>query len=414
MPTPLLSAVLDALFNRFQTPSISLLSSPVTTAVAAGVRSALVVDLGWSETVVTSIYEYREVRCSRSVRGGRLLVEQMHKFLAHHLAQKLGQLVDDSTDGKSQERVISFEECDEIASRVAWCQPSSRSPESQPREGLATVQEQDESEHHATGSHPGDDIINIPLRSSNPPTTLQFTHEQLSEPVENAFFESQYSPSSFDDHERPVHLLVYQALLELPMDVRSVCMSRIIFTGGCANVLGLRSRIFGDVSRLATDHDWDPVRGNAVKQLESNPKLKKVRASRQATDGPTGVSSPSDEDDEEDEDGVWHDAANAAPEMDPIDEQMRRGSIAKPGIQGEMRAVESLGAWTGASLVSQLKVPAIATIEREIWLAHGAAGASKPNEVDVKAHQRQSLGPGGLMRGAAGGASWTLGVWGSS
>jgi len=74
-----------------------------------------------------------------------------------------------------------------------------------------------------------------------------------------------------------------------------------------------------------------------------------------------------------------------------------------------MRAIESLGPWSGASLITQLKAPAIATIDRDIWQQQGAAGASRATEVDPKG-QRQSLGPGGLIRGAA--SSWTLGVWG--
>ncbi|KAH8878976.1 actin-like ATPase domain-containing protein [Thozetella sp. PMI_491] len=412
VPTPLLSAVLDALFNRFQAPAVSLFSSPLTAAVAAGVRSSLVVDLGWTETVVTSIYEYREVHCSRSIRGGRMLVEQMHRFLAKHLAQKQGKPYEDDPE-KPLGHVLSFEECDEVVTRAAWCKPSEGSLAAKESEGLPTVQEQDESEHHAASSTGRHDAVNISLHSTTPPVTLQLHHEQLSEPVESTFFESQFAPSSFDDHELPVHHLVYRSLLELPMDVRAVCMSRIIFTGGCADVLGLRSRIFDDVSRLVRDRGWDPVQGSAVEKLKTNPKLKK-RTSRQASEGPTDVAAPAEGGSGKEQDGVWHDAANATPEVDPIDEQLKRGSDAKPKIQGQMRAIDSLGAWSGASLVAQLKVPAIATIDRELWLAQGAAGASRAHEVDFKAQQRQSMGPGGLMKGAASGASWTLGAWGGS
>src|SRR3569833_3590136 len=47
LPVPLLSTTLDTIFNRFQSPTISLVSAPVMAAAAAGVRAALVVDLGW-------------------------------------------------------------------------------------------------------------------------------------------------------------------------------------------------------------------------------------------------------------------------------------------------------------------------------------------------------------------------------
>jgi hypothetical protein len=372
------------------------------------------VDLGWSETAVTSIYEYREVNSSRSIRGGRMLVEQTHNSLAKHLPEvQRGSGNDDSSDAK--EYAISFEECSDIATRMVWCKHR-QGPHTAPRpsdDGLPTVLEQDEAEAREPHSTEVAGTVTIPLQSCLAPTSLELPFDALAEPCENAFFDSQYSAISFDDHELPLHLLVYRSLLQLPLDVRALCMSRIIFTGGCSNVLGLRGRIFEEVSHLVQERGWDPVQGKGVEQLRANPKLKR-RGARQAAEGPTGVASqPAGG---EEQDGVWHDAADTAPEVDPIEEQLKRGTEKKPLVQGELRAIESLGAWSGASLITHLKAPAIATIDREIWLQHGAAGASKAADVDHKSDktQRQSLGPGGLMRGSAAGSSWTLGVWGAN
>ena len=405
LPIPLLSAVLDSVFTRFQPPTVSLLSSPLALVVGAGVRSALVVDLGWSETVVTGIYEYREVAARRSIRGGRTLVEQTHKLLAKHLPG-----AQENSDGK-QEYVLSFEECSDIATRMVWCKPSRVSASARPAsDALATVQEQDEGEPGDQPSSKRDGSVTVPLRSWLSSTSLELPFDALAEPCEDAFFGSQYSPTSFDDHELPLHLLVHRALLQLPVDVRSLCMSRIIFTGGCSSVLGLRKRIFDEVSHLAETRGWDPVQGKVVDQLRTNPKLKR-RGTRPAGDGPVDVTSQNGG--WEEQDGVWHDAANTVPEVDPIDEQLKRRDDPQPRVEGEMRAIESLGAWGGASLVTHLKIPAVATIDREVWLLHGAAGAGKASEVDHKI-QRQSLGPGGLMRGSAAGSAWTLGVWGAN
>jgi actin-related protein len=423
LPIPLLSAALDSIFSRFQPPTVSLLASPLALAVGAGVRSALVVDLGWRETVVTSVYEYREVDSKRSIRGGRTLVEQTHNLLAKHLPET------QKGPDNSPEHVLSFEECSDITTRMVWCKPRQVSGPSQPSsETLATVQEQDEGESgdHTASRRTG--LVAIPLRSCLSPTTLQLPFDALAEPCENAFFDSQYSPTSFDDHELPLHLLVYRSLLQLPVDVRALCMSRIIFTGGCSNVLGLRGRIFNEVSHLVQERGWDPVQGKAVEQLRTNPKLKR-RVTHQAGNGSPGVASqPEGEEHDgvwhdaadtlpegEEQDGVWHDAANTVPEADAIEEQLKRGTDRRPRVQGEMRAIESLGAWSGASLVTHLKAPAIATVDRELWLQHGAAGASRASDVDHKAAtQRQSLGAGGLMRGSAAGSAWTLGVWGAN
>jgi hypothetical protein len=396
---------LDSVFTRFMPPTVSLLSSQLTLTVGAGLRSALVVDLGWSETVVTSIYEYREVDTKRSIRGGRMLVEQTHNLLAKHLPES------QTEAGGGQGRVISFEECSDITTRMVWCKPRHASVSAQPSsETLATVQEQDEGDHgeHTTPKEPG--LVTIPLKSWRSPTTLELPFDALAEPCENAFFDSQYSYCSFDDHEQPLHLLVYRSLLQLPVDVRAICISRIIFTGGCANVLGLRGRIFDEVSHLVQERGWDPVHGKAVEHLRTNPKLKGKETSQEDNDSPG--SSPQANGGEE-RDGVWHDAVNTTPEVDPIEEQLKRGTDRTPRVQGEIRAVESLGAWSGASLITQLKAPAIATIDRELWLQHGAAGASRASDVDYKT-QRQSLGAGGLIRGSAAGSAWTLGVWGTN
>jgi actin-related protein len=236
---------------------------------------------------------------------------------------------------------------------------------------------------------------------------LELSFDQLAEPCENTFFDAQYSPRSFDDHELPLDMLVYRSLLELPVDVRALCMSRIIFTGGGAKVLGLRGRIFDDVSHLIRKRGWDPVRGKESERLGTGSGIKK-RGSKQARNGPTGAQSDGQEAGGEEQDEIWHDAANIIPDVDPVEEQLKKGREKEPQLRGKMRAVESLGAWSGASLITQLKAHAIATVDRDIWQQQGAAGASRPGDVDTKS-QRQSLGP---ARSAAPG-TWTLGVWGA-
>jgi actin-related protein len=419
VPLPLLATALDTLFNRFHAPAVSLLSSTVACAISAGVRSALVVDMGWSETVVTGVYEYREVQSSRSVRAGKLLADNTHKLLA----DALGKTPPPDGDGaeKKPEHVVSFEECEDIVNRMAWCKHS-RGPSSKsepPQEGLPTVTEQDESEISnppAPGSPPATSIW---LKSTSPPKKLTITYDQLAIPAEDTFFAPGQPQHAFDDEELPIPLLIYRSLLKLPMDVRALCMARIIFTGGCSSVLGLRRRIFDEVDSLIERHGWDPVRGRGVEAYKTNPKLR--RGSKQAGDG-----GPSDAQGTGDSggggggsagghevDGMWVDAPEQErePELDPIDHQLRKGRHQeKPRLQGQLRAVESLGAWSGASLLNLLKIPALATVERETWREQGIPGASRPTEVDHKVAQRQSMGAGGLMRNTN--ANWTLGVWG--
>ncbi|KFA79812.1 hypothetical protein S40288_00661 [Stachybotrys chartarum IBT 40288] len=380
VPIPLLSVVLNILFNRYQTPTISLMSSSVVTGVAAGVRSALVVDMGWAETVITSTYEYREVKSTRTIRGGRFLLDELY--------QALQKLIQPDADGNN--RVISFAECEDIMCRLIWCRPSAAKASQRQSAQLETVEEQDESETEA--HHPAQPrgSAKIPLRSSAKPSTLEVPFDKLADICDASLFPPADSAATFDDNELPVHLLLYQHLLQLPVDVRAVCMSRIIFTGGCSNILGVKERIIDEVASLVDRGGWEPVTGKALDQLRSNAKIQwQGRRPRSA-----GLQTMPSE--TEDDGVVKEGAAYTVPEKDPIGVKVaRRRNDTKPPVQGKLRAIHSLGPWAGGSLLCQLKVPALATIDRELWLQHGVGGASRPSEVDVKAQQRQSMGTGG-------------------
>ncbi|KAK6825058.1 hypothetical protein PG987_012552 [Apiospora arundinis] len=391
VPLPLLSSSLNTLFRHFQIPTVSLLSSPVMATFAAGVRSGLVVDIGWNETIVTAVYEFREVKTWRTIRAGKMLLEETRNFLIPN-------------------DIISFEECEEIATRMLWCKKSEKTPRQADTEGLPTLHEADESDT----VDPAEDSTPTPihLSSCKPSKTIQVPFSQLAEPCETTFFETRYAPACFDDDELPLHLLVYRGLLQLPLDVRAMCMSRIIFSGGCSNVIGLRGRIFDEVSLLAQAKGWDPIQGKGADAYRNNPKLKR-NASRQANEGaiPIIQTDPSGTSGEE---PVPLDPAHAPLSTDEVEEHIRQEKNYKAPVQGTLRAIDTLGPWCGASLATQLKVPALAVIERDIWLQQGVNGASRPNEIDVQAQQkqqRQSMGAGGLIRQGNQATSWTLGAW---
>ncbi|KIH91463.1 hypothetical protein SPBR_01445 [Sporothrix brasiliensis 5110] len=476
-----------ALREAFTNPSVSLLSAPVAAAVAAGLRSALVVDLGWAETVVTSVYEYREVSSTRSVRAGRLLIQSVHDLLAGVIAPEYqekdakGRPVATTPSARAnREHVLSFDECEDVAARLVWCRQTESGPSKNnarpaaaalPTEGvLATVAETDETEEDGHSTRPGTGssrangarTTSVPLQSCSPPKTLSLSFDQLAEPCETTFFggmgEGLDIPASWDDEELPIPLLIFRHLQHLSVDVRAVCMARIIFVGGCTGVLGLRGRIFDEVARLIDEQGWEGVRGKGFAQYKANAKRQKKKkgtpdSRKRGRDGGSDVnananadgngshpiSPTSSADSAESADGVWHDAANARPEIDPVEEELRKtrmrsdstapavsgGQPQQQGhINGQMRAAETLGAWSGASLLAQLRVPALAVVDKEQWTQQGGVlSAVRPSDVDAKQQmQRQSMGHGGLLRSVVGGgsggasgsgtASWTLGSWG--
>lgn len=381
--------------------------APVLTTVAAGLRSALVVDIGWAETVVTAVYEYREVQCTRSVRATKMLGEASFKLLADAVdpTRSQNEYEGKKVDGNPK-NLPRFEECEEIAVRMAWCKPGKYIETKKLSQGLTPVKEEDELRSsmrtlNISGDVDADPMVSIPLSSIQPPRSLRLPFSKLAEPCESALFAAGVSTEDLDDEELPLHLLVYRNLLRLPVDIRSICMSRIVFVGGGSYIPGLRKRILDEVASLIDQHEWDPVKGKAVDQYRTNPKLQRTKP-RQP--GPTEIL---------EEQGVMEtptpSAALLEQEHDPIEEQMKKEAAkGKPLVEsGHLRAVDSLGAWSGGSLLSQLKVPAVSMIEREQWLLHGAAGASKVGDINIVAH-RQSMGPGAFKAGDR----WTLGLWG--
>ncbi|RWA09938.1 hypothetical protein EKO27_g5150 [Xylaria grammica] len=348
LPIPLLSSTLDTIFHHFHAPTISLLSSPVMTAFAAGTRSGLIVDLGWHETTVTAVYEYREVQSRRTVRAGKLLVEETYEFLLRAVRGQPATVRAEKIEDRLQDEALSFEECEEVATRMLWCKRAPRQPYRRTAdEGLPTVHE----------------------------------HEEEVEEVPPA-----------EDHS--------------PMT--------ITLNSCCSHVFGLKRRIFDEVSILAEERGWDTVRGKGAEQYKTNPKFQRDNAGQAGNGGmPIIVQSNTTSSDGEATEAPVK-AADVPQEVDGVEDHIKRERNYKPPVQGLLRAIDSLGPWCGGSLATQMKVPALATIDREIWGQQGVNGATRPSEVDIKSGQRQSMGPSGLIRGqAAQPSNWTLGVWGT-
>jgi actin-related protein len=403
MPHPLMSTVLQVLFSSFQAPSITLMSSPVLSTVAAGLRSALVIDIGWAETVVTGVCEYREVQEKRTVRAGKLLSQEMAKLLNAE--------IDDEVEPGALKADVSFEEAEEVLTRVGWCKSKPKSNRRTLYFPARTSPVLEEFEDAVESPEP---MLKIPLPKNNPPVELTIPFAALAKPAEQALFAPETALSEFDDHELPLHHLIYRALVSLPIDIRRLCMSRIIITGGVSNLPGLKTRILAELEALVQQRGWDPVHsyGSAsarheqlLRQQKENLELRREEADDKVTESldPDNPPAPPP-------------AGMQDPEQDQIDAKLahlalRNGPPPSCSVGGTIRGVESLGAWAGASLVSQLRIKGIVEIERERFLKDGLFGASREKEVSV-VPQRQSMGPGALGgRGAGERASWTLGVW---
>ena len=89
----------------------------------------------------------------------------------------------------------------------------------------------------------------------------------------------------------------------------------------------------------------------------------------------------------------------------------RSNKSSNPYTHGVLRQIETLGPWAGASLVASLKVRGVVEIEREKFLQHGIAGASRESDINVTSDRRPGFGSG-VSRSGGERSSWTLGEWG--
>ncbi|KAF2133703.1 actin-like ATPase domain-containing protein [Dothidotthia symphoricarpi CBS 119687] len=384
MPHALMSTLLDVLFSAFHAPTVTLMSSPVLSTVAAGLRSALVVDIGWAETLVTAVCEYREVHERRSIRAGKLLSEDMAALLN-------AELDNDAAPGAPRASV-SFEEADEVLTRVAWCKPYSRSNR---RTVYFPAREAPVLEEFEDAIETAPPTVTIPFPKHTPPTHLKLPFALLAKPVDRALFVPDSPLTAFDDHDLPLHHLIHRTLIHLPIDVRRLCMSRIVITGGVSHLPGLKTRILQEVDALLQTKGWDPVSNYGSASAHHEEKLR-AHLEKRHREAEVDVNVNPDQ------------AAHLPHDDAPFADKLAALAL-NPPEGGSLRAVESLGAWAGASLVAQQRIRGIVEVERERFLKEGLHGASREREVSV-VPQRQSVGPG-VARGAGERASWTLGVW---
>ena len=398
MPHPLLSSLLTLLFNRWAFPTISLLPSPSMAAVAAGQRSALVVDIGWQETTITTIYEYRETSSLRSTRAMKQVVRAMAEILYS------------SETGNPPQTKVDFDFAEEMIIRLGWCkskklqssadniksnetgidpviQTSTAIGEATITSRTSESQDIDPTTTKLTGVEE-EEMVEIDLPNRAQTTPLKLPLSTFNEPIESVLFASTTTYQDLDDEELPLPLLIFRVLASLDPDVRGICMSRIVFVGGGSQIHDLPQRTLDEVEQLALKHGWSKVRGAVIdKQREKLQKIDGNSASRI-------VNKTQD------------------PELDPIDERLRRTKLKEnpSPVQGVLRSIDSLGSWTGASLLASIKTRGIVEVDRDRFLQHGGlAGAHREEEVSILP-QRQSFGP--AMRAAADRSSWTLAGWG--
>ena len=355
LPTPLVEIALKVLFSYSpQPPSIVILTTPVLACIGAGLRHALVVDIGWEETVVTAIGEYKEVLQRRSVKAGKLLTREMSKLLEDEFKN---QRAAEGTTDESEETEVSFEYAEEVTQRMGWVRAHSQTSLGQEQSGMAK----------------------LPLPDSESQKHMHIPFTRLSKPAEVALSTSSDTTRD-DDHNLPIQILAYRVLRALPQDLRALCLSRVVLTGGVSSLPGLKQLLLQELTDLIANLGWDPVNSYGSATTHHNRILKERSANiarvrqRDFTDDNVQLSP------------AKKPIQDAVPHMDRIHDDKfdmitqkaeREANKGKADFaKGTVRGVETLGAWAGASLMTSMRVKGVHEVEREDFLKHGLRDSS--------------------------------------
>ena len=355
LPTPLLEVMLKVLFTHYtQPPAISILTTPILSCVSAGLRDALVVELGWEETTVTAVGEYKSISQRRSTRAGKALVQKVRTQLSGMIGE----------EGHESEVVsIPFAHAEDVVERMVWLKPFGLTHEQK-----AALQETQK-------------LIPLPEAHSEP---LPISLKMLSYPAESVFFT--HSSGPHDDEDLPLHQLAYRCLLSLPLDLRATCLSRIIITTtagpGSSFLPGFKQRFLAELDALIQKRGWDAVSsyGSAKTPLPKTSRALRERSANTAALPPPPTSadppsSPIKKPTPTQQDIIPPSQRPHDDLTDPISMKAERnhgiGRHGPSGVKAEVRGVETLGAWAGASLAASLRVKGAHEVEREEWVRGG-------------------------------------------
>lgn len=198
-PIPLKKTLTKVLLFHIHAQSLRFYPEPVLSCVSAGSNNGLVVDVGWSQTTVTPIFDLRMMYTDIKVtkKGSRLFHEMVKEKL-------------DNIEGCAG--LSNFDLIEGLICDTFYCQM---------RNSVDT------------------DIKEFQYDSLTIPHRLRF------ELIEEFMFKE--DPSNLDDDNHGLIPMIIKTLENLPIDLRSELSSKIIITGGLSKIPGLKTRILEEI-----------------------------------------------------------------------------------------------------------------------------------------------------------------------
>lgn len=232
-PDALREIISKVLLKNLHVLSLVFLPSPVLDLISAGLRSGIVVDLGWEESFVYPVYDLRLLMTESraTVRGSKQLHTNVEQVLA---------------DLNETDEEISFEVVERVVSSSLYAGAENRRMMGIPLVPKMVV----------PGTPPGESSS-----KSGETRRLELTSDKFIE-IPNNLLQKAVSTTFFgvneggnDDDEQDLARLVSDVIFNLSMDVRGATQSTIVFVGGASAIPGLQSKVLQEIRRLLRKKD---------------------------------------------------------------------------------------------------------------------------------------------------------------
>ncbi|KAJ3026919.1 UNVERIFIED_CONTAM: hypothetical protein HDU68_004843 [Siphonaria sp. JEL0065] len=253
MPMPIKQLITDVLFRGFQVPAIHYANADLLALMCFGRGSGIVVDIGHLETTAVPVYDGRPLYqlVKMAPLGGKALIERFKMLIKNHASVKTSDDIPPSTATTTDPTIQLNQILDSqpeqfwhnlVAQTILVAQTASR------MDLVETAQRNPLGQYAIYDNPQSKDVsVRVPYNASTAILTIPgWVRERATE----VWFEGAGTVSSEDDS---LVSLVLDMLVKCPLDIRTDLASGLVFTGGCAMVPGVMTRVETDLKSVGGD-----------------------------------------------------------------------------------------------------------------------------------------------------------------
>ncbi|XP_036398244.1 actin-related protein 10-like [Megalops cyprinoides] len=250
-PSHFRDTLAKVLFKHFEVPSVLFAPSHLVSVLTLGINSALVMDCGYTETLVLPVYEGFPILSAWEALplGGNAIHKELEGLLMEQCT-----IDTDSKRGQSLPSVISSipeEVVEDIKVRTCFVSDLQR--------GLKIQEARFSRECTVERPAPPPDV-DYPLEGEK----IIHIKGSIRDSVMEVLFQQ-------DNEEKSVASLVLDALVKCPIDTRKTLSENLVVVGGTAMLPGFLHRLLAEIRRLAEKPRYQQTLATKSFRLHSPP-----------------------------------------------------------------------------------------------------------------------------------------------